>query len=1715
MKNPMFLRIVSALMASLLCCGLPVCAAETEGTVFDVTDASYGAKGDGVTNDRAAIQAAIDAASVNGGTVLLPEGKTFLTANLILKSNVTLHFGDGAKLKQTADSKAYVKPTATGYESVEPVYGHDYSTIRWGHSFYFNYPFIYSGEGNTNVKITGNGIIEMTSGETCDDIMHICPIGFYRTDGFEISDITIQQFSSYAMMPYTCKNGLIKDVTIKEPQCPSKNTINCDGISLMNCQNIRVTGCDITAGDDALYIFTSYDDPRGGTWWNSKVPQPSKNIEIDNNKCVTTCKGFAFILWGAHCSDLTQVEVSNVYVHDNNFSSMGIWNSDPYVSGYGPTPVKDVRFERNTITKIQDNFYSTPISNMTGYPNMPTFKNEDFSKGTAYWSGENFTVSNGVANLTDGNLFEGLSLSASQCYTLSATVNGSGKLFVKDPDTGKVIKEQAFKTAIAKTESVRFLPPKNGNYQLGVSGTATVDDLALDYEKNRQTIMTEQVPTASSVGKTVHDLGTRFKTTSSGQITAVRIYTCADETGVHTVRLWDYDSKTVVAGPYEWTVEDGIVGWQEYTLPQAFRVTAGKDYMVSVTTGPDTNFATSNYGFNSPINNRHLVTYTCSGYYTSAPGEYMPFAHYRNTNYFRDVVFVSDEQNILTDQLPGGFKNDSRYALGTLFSTLTDGQITKARIYTSAQEKGDHIVKLWDYDKKTLLAGPFTWTVTSGVEGWQEYTFATPVRVTAGTKYLIDVSCSTDKYYATCTGNAAYTKPINNRDLVTYVDSGKYSANLNNMPANSYGSANYFRDVAFVSDSVEGVVDRSVLADLVESYYGKTTDRYTAASWEDFQSVVAAAKAILEKDAVTQAEINSAVSNIEKGIDALKVRSVLNGKNMLFTGDSIAAGLKDGASLSGWCGRIARDYSMANGGLSAAKDTSLSNGAVQIRKQISLYSALQYDYVILQGGTSDAGKEVPIGTLSQDKDPDAFDQSTFAGALEATIADAVKYFPNAKIGYITPYQSPNATVGKINDMADYVAMAKAVCQKWGISCLDLYNDAAVTAKLSYYSDNIHLDAAGYDATAPVIAAWMEGLSAYTVPKDVENTKHIIACVGDNITKGEMSSDLNRYSYPAQLQTLLGDDYKVLNFGWSGATVNAASGNSYFKKVQFRQSMEANADTVIIMMGAGDAQTVWNSNDPVTSKLKFKRELTLMVNRYLELAHKPEVVLATPTWALNGTRDTVYANGMLEAINEVATALNLKVIDINAATQNKNEYYSENGTNFCPNDAGYRYIAELMYTGLTNKTPVWPQSKTASEETNEACPLMRNFGKYPNASAYRLETAEDVQRFGDLIAAGNTFAGKTVYLMNDIDFTGMDFVPLGSTVGEIGSNRAPLYDRSFQGTFDGQYHVFKNVNISSMWYVAGLFPVTMGATIKNFGMDGGRVAGFDVVGSIVGYGDYSTKLENVWSSADVYAANFAGIQGNGGIASNMRRGGNGIQNASDMPSMKNVAYYGTVSSSGYCAGICAWGQAVLNAENLVFAGDLDLRNAGTSIAFIRYNGTVDLAHGLYLAEGVQATNSFIAEEPQTVQKTDFANGAAAYTMNADGNGKWTVKNGYTVPVAEYQTVKVTADGVVMYTDYQGKLLKTEPLNGSDRWSDGTVVVSAAEAKEKVYTVDTAYTSLTVGDLDGNGSLDTADAVLLMQYLVGIEVNCNLAQMDLNGDDTVSIYDAVLLLRAVSE
>ncbi|MCQ2462353.1 MAG: glycosyl hydrolase family 28 protein [Clostridia bacterium] len=447
-----------------------------------VTSSPFLAKADGITNDRKAIQQAIDYVySLGGGTVILDGGKTFLSTGIVIKSNVTLFFEDNAVLLQSPLKEDYVKPVGDAYEPYTPVIGHNYSeTIKWSHTWYKNYPFIFAPEGSHHFKISGNGTLRMSECTDPEKLVRTCPIGFYRVHDFEISDITINNYHGYAMMPFTCKNGLFKNLKIFEWSFG-----NGDGICMMNCQNMRVTGCKMYTGDDSVYIFSSYRDPRAGEWWSSDEPQPSINIEIDHNDLESNhCKAFGMILWGIDCPDLEKVEVRNLYIHDNHFKTMGNWLFNPYTTNPAPHPVTHVRFENNVIDAIESNFFETEISDMNLFRSMRQMHNGDFKDGRVYWliSGDGITIHRGENPYAEFNctesgvsLYQGLYIKAAEKCIFFVTGKTDGctlRMFVKEQQTGKTVVEKEFCCTEKQRTELLFNVPSDGNYHVGIESTS-------------------------------------------------------------------------------------------------------------------------------------------------------------------------------------------------------------------------------------------------------------------------------------------------------------------------------------------------------------------------------------------------------------------------------------------------------------------------------------------------------------------------------------------------------------------------------------------------------------------------------------------------------------------------------------------------------------------------------------------------------------------------------------------------------------------------------------------------------------------------------------------------------------------------------------------------------------------------------------------------------------------------------------------------------------------------------------------------------------------------------------------------------------------------------------------------------------------------------------------------------------------------------------------
>ncbi|CAN5556247.1 glycoside hydrolase family 28 protein [soil metagenome] len=225
-------------IAGLALSALPALAA---GKVCDVR--KYGAKGDGVAKDTAAVQSAIDACSVaGGGTVVLKAGK-FVTGPIEIKSNVTFDVEKDAALLGSVDRSDYPKATRMRQPTVQPLVG------------------ITNAE---NVKITGGGLIDGRGQVWWDYVKGVKDAGILGNDHprpmlmlidhskhVVVEQVTVQNGGFWQIVPYYADDVVFQSIKILAPQRGAPNT---DAIDPFSSSNIKIDHVFSSVGDDNVAI---------------------------------------------------------------------------------------------------------------------------------------------------------------------------------------------------------------------------------------------------------------------------------------------------------------------------------------------------------------------------------------------------------------------------------------------------------------------------------------------------------------------------------------------------------------------------------------------------------------------------------------------------------------------------------------------------------------------------------------------------------------------------------------------------------------------------------------------------------------------------------------------------------------------------------------------------------------------------------------------------------------------------------------------------------------------------------------------------------------------------------------------------------------------------------------------------------------------------------------------------------------------------------------------------------------------------------------------------------------------------------------------------------------------------------------------------------------------------------------------------------------------
>jgi polygalacturonase len=223
----------------------------------------FGAKGDGVTKDTAAIQAAIDSCAKKGGGTIRIAGGTFVSAPIVLRDHTTLELVSGAVLLGSPDHADYPAKTEFRNPGLQA---------------------LVSATGAFDLAIVGGGTIDGNGASWWAETkqfkdsgilgsVHTRPrlVVFDHCRHIRIEGVTIQNSPMWQLVPFASDDIVIRNVRVLAPE----HSPNTDGIDPFSSSNVLIDHVFVDVGDDNVAIKSGAINSPGGDL-------PSKNIRITN-----------------------------------------------------------------------------------------------------------------------------------------------------------------------------------------------------------------------------------------------------------------------------------------------------------------------------------------------------------------------------------------------------------------------------------------------------------------------------------------------------------------------------------------------------------------------------------------------------------------------------------------------------------------------------------------------------------------------------------------------------------------------------------------------------------------------------------------------------------------------------------------------------------------------------------------------------------------------------------------------------------------------------------------------------------------------------------------------------------------------------------------------------------------------------------------------------------------------------------------------------------------------------------------------------------------------------------------------------------------------------------------------------------------------------------------------------------------------------------------
>lgn len=284
----------------------------------------------------------------------------------------------------------------------------------------------------------------------------------------------------------------------------------------------------------------------------------------------------------------------------------------------------------------------------------------------------------------------------------------------------------------------------------------------------------------------------------------------------------------------------------------------------------------------------------------------------------------------------------------------------------------------------------------------------------------------------------------------------------------------------------------------------------------------------------------------------------------------------------------------------------------------------------------------------------------------------------------------------------------------------------------------------------------------------------VACVGNSITYGTGIEDREHFSYPVQLQKMLGDKYVVGNFGKPGATLLRHGHRPYFEQNEFKEAMRFKGDIVVIHLGINDTDP---RNWP-NYRDEFVTDYLALIDTLRSVNHNARFIIARMTPIahrhprfISGTK--LWHTEIQQAIETVAKVSGAELVDFHAPLY---PYPNLLPDAIHPNAEGAGILARTVYGGITGDYGGLQMSEI-----------------YTDGMVLQREVPLDIH--------GKADAGRTVTVM----FAGQKVQTVANNRGEWSVTLQPMKAARSQMLVvesDKTKKVFRDVAVGEVWLCSG-------------------------------------------------------------------------------------------------------------------------------------------------------------------------------------------------------------------------------------------------------------------------------------------------------------------------